>query len=181
MERRTEVDGFFRLAFGTPVLSTSGRAHGRRASWSVDTYDDQPAEDAFTLATVGLCDTPLEQELLLCAWNAQKSDALYNTLFTVADELVTRGLPVDAGSLLELPAPIVPRSFLRHLFAFEPLYHFQEVPVIDTAAGPVQMLWLIPVTDKEAEFIEEHGPQAFDDLLAERDPDLLDLLRPSAI
>ena len=181
MDLRTEVDAHLRLALGTPVLSTSGRAAGRRASFRVDTYADQPAEGAFTVVTVGLCETALQQELLLCAWDAWRNDAFYSTLFTVADDLAASSLPIDQGMVLELPAAIVPESKMAHLFIYQPVYHIEGLQPIETNSGPIPILWLIPITDAESRLIDDRGWEAFDTLLLHRDPDLLDLRRDSIV
>jgi hypothetical protein len=181
MNRVTEVDGYLRLAFGTPVLSTSGRAHGRRAPWRIDTYADRPADDAFTIATVGVCDTPLAQELLLSAWNAHKHDGAYNTLFTVSDDLVARELAVEQGMVLELQAPVVAESRMRQLFVYTPVYHLDDTSPIETQSGPVALYWLIPITTAESDFVDANGWEEFDSLLLEHDPDLLDWTRASIV
>jgi hypothetical protein len=180
MNLKTEVDGHLRLALGTPVRSTSARASGRRAPFRADTYADQPAEAAFTIVTVGLCET-LRQELLVCAWNLWRSDAFYSTLFTVADELAATNHAVAPGMALELPAPIVPGSKMAHLFIYQPVYHLKELQPIDTSSGPIPILWLIPITESEARLIDDSGWEAFDTLLLDRDPDLLDLQRDSIV
>jgi hypothetical protein len=181
MDRKTEVDAHLRLALGTPVLSTSGKAFGRRAAFRVDTYADQPAEGAFTMVTVGLCETPLRPELLMCAWDAWRSDAFYSTLFTVADDLAERSLPVEQGMVLELPAPVVPESKMSHLFIYQPVYHLEDLQPIETAAGPVPVFWLVPITDAESRVVDDDGWEALDTLLLEHDPDLLDLRRDSMV
>jgi len=45
----------------------------------------------------------------------------------------------------------------------------------------VDVFWMIPISEAEFRFVLDHGPEAFDDLLAEEDPDLIDPTRPSLL
>ena len=148
---------------GTPERETHATAAGTDAAAAVRvlTFADQPVEDAFTLVSVGL-----EKELLLCGWNAFRTDAAYKTLFSLAQIVHDDAMDIEEGTLLEMPE----RSFL----VWAPVYHderLQDLPI----------LWLIPVTESEATWIEEHEPDAFDALMQEKDPDLLDWSRESVV
>lgn len=189
MKIRGRVENWFERHLGAPALVTDARdvEGGRNASFRVGTYLDQPVEGAFTLATIGLSETPqhgpesepVRQELLLCAWDGFRHDSLYSTLFSVAQLVHDSGETANPGAVLELPQPVVQGGSLRHLFVYIPIYHSDDLHAVPLGGEAVEVLWLIPITEKEAAFIEKNGPEAFDQLLGREDPDLLDLERPS--
>jgi hypothetical protein len=196
MKIRGRVEDWFEQHLGAPAQVTDARdVEGRRnASFRVGTYLDQPVEDAFTLATIGLSDTPqrgpsaerVRQELLLCAWNGFRHDSFYATLFTAAQLIHDSGETANPGEVIEMPLPVAEGVALRHLFVYLPIYHSDDLHAVPLGNGKkddeaVEVLWLIPITAAEAAFIEENGPEAFDQLLGREDPDLMDLERPSLL
>jgi hypothetical protein len=48
-------------------------------------------------------------------------------------------------------------------------------------SSSVLVSWLIPIYRSEADWIEEHGYNAFEDLIVKQDPDLMDLNRPPIV
>lgn len=78
---------------------------------------------------------------------------------------------------------IGPRGNLFEGYPFTALYvslpaylpdSFKELRVEGRA---IVFGWLIPITDREAEFVLSQGWEAFEDLLERKDPDLVDLAR----
>lgn len=189
MSRVRAVAQHLARVLGPPALDTAARhpASGEAAGFRVLSFADRPVDGAFTLVTAGLGERALEgpdgsvvrEELLLCAWDEHRGDALLHVLFSVGAGVLEEGVSVDPGDVYELAQPLAPGSELRHLFVHRPLYHPDEIQPVSVAGGEVEICWLIPVTAGEAGFVEERGPEAFDDLLFERDPDLLDLHRDS--
>ena len=189
MKIRGRVEDWYERHLGKPALLTNARdVEGRRnAPFQVGTYLDQPVEEAFTLATIGLSETPqigpesesVRQELLLCAWDGFRHDSLYSALFTAAQLVHDRGETANPGEVIEVPLPIAEGVSLRHFFVYLPIYHSDDLHSVPLGREAVEVLWLIPVTEAEAAYIEENGPQAFDELLGREDPDLMDLQRPS--
>jgi hypothetical protein len=180
------VERHLAASLGRPALVTdaSDPSSGRPAAFRVATFDDQPVESAFTLVTLGLCERALRddehtvrQELVVCAWNAFRDDALRHLLFALGDFIAGSGDAAAPGMVYELPEPFVSGRQWEHLFAFQPLYHDQRLGPFED----VQFVWLIPITAEESAFIDANGPESFDALLEEHDPDLLDLSRDSVV
>ena len=63
----------------------------------------------------------------------------------------------------------------------QPGYFDPALAEIDGDGELVRVRWLIPTHAAEASGISEHGHEAFEDLLVERDPDLLDLERQPVV
>ncbi|MFF4339223.1 suppressor of fused domain protein [Kitasatospora sp. NPDC001540] len=143
-----------------------------------------------SFATVGLSRTPLwdapsgrhlHLELLVCEYERHTGDAGFfpEVLEYVAGRLFAHGAAVLRGEVLPLPVPL-PGGTMTGLYAALPVYFddgFRSVTVEN--GSEVGVVWLLPVSDREAAFVAERGWRAFEDELARRDPDLLDPSRPS--
>lgn len=161
---------------------------GQEAPFAVGLFDDVPAEGAFTLMSSGISTRELRDgdrrgrvEILFCAWDRFRDDSLDGTFFTVGNAILETGTMVYPGRLYELPAPISDNTVMRHLFAYPPTYFDDALATIPFGAESIDVLWLIPVHEEEAELMEQRGPEAFVELLGEYDPDLLDLRRRSIV
>ncbi|NJL28515.1 MAG: suppressor of fused domain protein [Thermoanaerobaculia bacterium] len=195
MRPSDRVKAHLERLLGPAVATTTGRdlAGDREASFAVATFPDQPTEGATTLVTVGLSSEPLtgpegeqiRQELLLCAWNKALGDRLYKALFATAQAFRDLGETANPGAIVELDEPLAEPSGLELAFLYDPTYHAEElatVPAADAKGGePIEIVWLIPITESEAELIEAEGPEAFESYLAATDPDLLDVTRAGEV
>lgn len=90
---------------------------------------------------------------------------------------VGRGL--RQGDLLGPVPPPVPGSGMAALYVAMPVYFSDEFALYEPDDGPdVEVLWLVPVSDREYDFVEAYGWEAFEELLERQDPDLVDVYRP---
>ena len=158
---------------GAPVRITQAQA----AAMRVLTFEHQPVEEAFTLMTAGLAESH-GQELLLCGWSSLLTDDVYNTMFAIAQLVYAEQMNIAAGMFLELPQPIAPSTPIHHLMLWPPVYHDEALQQL---AEEVDVLWLVPLLPQEAAWLERRGAAAFDALMSEHDPDLLDWTRASVV
>lgn len=63
------------------------------------------------------------------------------------------------------------------LYAGRPLYQAPELNRFEIDGEPVGFLWLMPVYEVEADFIDEHGWEAFEQLMWDLDVDPTDFTR----
>lgn len=90
---------------------------------------------------------------------------------------VGRGL--RQGDVLGPVPPPVPGSSMAALYVALPVYFPDEFAVHRPRDGAeVEVLWLVPVSQRESDFVEAYGWEAFEELLATQDPDLVDVYRP---
>src|SRR6266487_252131 len=75
------------------------------------------------------------------------------------------------GSLLE-------GTTMSALYSTVPTYFPDEFQLIEEGEEPIDIGWLIPIYRSEATWIREHGYEAFESLLVEQDPDVMDFGRP---
>jgi hypothetical protein len=191
-ERRERLLRHLEAHLGPSSKRTTGRdlVGGEAAVCSIVTFLNQPVDDAFTLVTVGLSDRPLAgpegeqvwQELLICGWTEDLDDRLYRRLFDVALTLREEGESANPGAVTELDGALSDRGELQRVFFYPPTYHADELATVpappgEAGEGEIEIVWLLPVTEKEALLVETDGPEAFEAYLAREDPDLLDLGR----
>ncbi len=71
---------------------------------------------------------------------------------------------------------------MEALYVAIPVYFPDASQLYEPVEGdPIVLAWLVPVTATEARFAKEHGYDAFEDLLVEKDPDLRDLGRAAIV
>ncbi len=185
MTVQTRVEAHLQQFLGEAARYTAGRSGDIQAPFRVATFLDQPAGDALTLVTVGLSDTPLgeppvRQELLLCAWQSQYAEVLYDTLFELGHEMQSLRVELPHGTVMQMPAPLYPGG-PQQLLIYTPTY-FDEAFTVVPGDPPVDLIWLIPLTPRESDFIlTGRGFHAFENILETEDPDLLDLHRASVV
>lgn len=175
---------------GPPSRLTAARNtdDNRKAPFALALFEDVPVEEAFTLVSSGISEQELTDEegtarveILFSAWNRFRDDSLEQTLFSLGDSIVDAGASVFPGQLFELPRTVMDNTVMRHLLAYSPTYFDDSFASVDGAGGSIGIVWLVPLHEEEAALIESGGAEAFIDLLATRDPDLLDLRRESIV
>ena len=136
-------------------------------------------DSASAFVTIGLASAPFAQELLLLAL-ATTSDPP-NFAFALQNAAM---FALSRNSALERGEVMGPYEELVHGYPFTafyvalPVYFPAEFAATkDDDGKPVTILWLIPITTPEAEFVKQHGWNKFEDLLTEQDPDLTDFSR----
>ena len=145
--------------------------------------------DTTGYATVGLSRVPLhrpghEGHLFLEFIAAEHGpDDVALSMFPRALEfVVSRCLDtreaVLRGNVLNLPEDIVQGSRFTSLYAAVPVYYDVDFKSVVVENGDsVAIVWLIPVTSDEAQFVVDRGWDQFEDELLKRDPDLMAMTR----
>lgn len=142
-----------------------------------------------SFATVGLSQFPLaartngrelRMELLGCSYGgAQDGYGPWpGILEHLAKSSVKSGRAILRGDTIKLPGVIEPGSRLDALYATLPVYFddsFSSIGLSD--GGQAAVVWLVPIGGSEVDLIQRAGWQSFEEELAKRDPDLLDLRR----
>ncbi|MFI7006326.1 suppressor of fused domain protein [Streptomyces sp. NPDC050145] len=139
-------------------------------------------------ATIGLSRTPLRSpdsdrhyhlELLACDYVKDSEDhgPLPGVVEFVAERMVAAGHALLRGDVIPLPVPL-PGAGMTALYAALPVYFddgFSSVTIENGA--DVAIVWLVPITSAEADFVRIKGWPAFEQALVAQDPDLLDMDR----
>jgi hypothetical protein len=89
--------------------------------------------------------------------------------------MLSQGEAICRGDVVRLGRPLWDGSQFDFLYASAPAYFDDSFATCEVRPGVVcAIAWLIPITGEEASFVRSSGWQAFERLLEEQDPDLLD-------
>jgi len=98
----------------------------------------------------------------------------------VAHEMLDSGVVLLRGDVIGPRGRIFERSDMSCLYVTNPVYLPDEFCICEVPElGPVLFIWLVPITEAEGNFVRASGWEAFEDLLQDDDPDLLDIYRSS--
>ncbi|MEU7926677.1 suppressor of fused domain protein [Micromonospora sp. NPDC049107] len=144
-------------------------------------------------ATVGLSRVPLHRPghdahlfLEFIAAEHGPADVTHSMFPRALEFVVSRCLDareaVLRGNVIPLPKDIVGDSGFASLYAALPVYYDPDFKSVILENGDaVAIVWLIPVTSGEAQFVADHGWERFEQILLQRDPDLMDMNRESIV
>jgi len=90
--------------------------------------------------------------------------------------------PFAPGDTLPLAGPIRPNSKLSSLLLLEPFLEHPSFRFMDIVGKKVEILWALPITERERELISSGNSFNFDELISHHQfPSLLDLNRDTLI
>jgi hypothetical protein len=152
----------------------------------VASFRQQPFEGAITYVTIGLSENVLpmtagrdvRQELVFSAHESFSRGAISSFLLTFADYILSKRRALLRGDVVGPGEPIIPGVSLDAVYSALPVIFQEGFATYDATAPPTVFVWLIPLHEREADFVKKNGWNRFEDMLAEKDPDLLDLNRP---
>ncbi|MGO1052103.1 suppressor of fused domain protein [Crossiella sp. CA198] len=147
-----------------------------------------------TFATVGLSDKHLRsrvsgkgihQELLISVPSEQADGPFPAMLQQIAAGLLAEDTALLRGDVLGPHGPILPGSLLEAFYAAGPVHHDDDFAVVEPGADGqpfgIVLVWLIPISRGEAEFVASQGWTAFETQLERVQPDLIDPRRTQLI
>jgi hypothetical protein len=102
-------------------------------------------------------------------------------LFQVAGELIDRGTGLQLGEVIGPRGRLFTHGDMTALLALGPTYLPDAFAVCRDSARNIVLVWLLPITTDEADFVFAHGWRAFENALVAADPDLTDIDRPSLV
>jgi hypothetical protein len=151
--------------------------------------EDCPAAGATAYVTLGLSDHILHapsgrqyrQELLGASYARYADLRPEANLLTVAHDLLGEHRALLRGEVVGPRGPLVSGSPLEAYYCSLPVYFPDALATFGGSVPATVFIWLVPISHAEAHYVWEHGWEKFEDLLVERDPDLLDLMRPSLV
>ncbi|MFE1949308.1 MULTISPECIES: suppressor of fused domain protein [Streptomyces] len=154
----------------------------------VAAFRDGRLERVQAFTTIGLSRTPLRSpdsdrhyhlELLACDYVQDSEDygPLPAVVEFVAERMVESGHAVLRGDVIPLPVPL-PGGSKTALYAALPVCFDDAFASVTIENGSeVAIVWLVPLTSAEADFVRARGWQEFEQALVAQDPDLLDIGR----
>ncbi len=149
-----------------------------------------PLPETVTHATLGLSGFGLcswgspktiRHELVMLSRRGEVPKNIPALLQQVALPAITRKHAYLRGELIGPRGALFEGTELEALYVAAPAYCPEAFATVSTNFGAVVFAWVVPVTQGEADYIGRNGWRAFEDLLMETDPDLLDIHRPSVV
>ena len=90
-------------------------------------------------------------------------------------------LTARVGRVVPIGRPWTKGAAADHFLVTLPYPFGPEFERCDSASGLVRFLWLVPIAKEEAEYVREHGVDAFEDLAEDADVEFADPNRPSLV
>ncbi|MFD0894153.1 suppressor of fused domain protein [Luteolibacter ambystomatis] len=167
------------------------RFHDESGKHHVDVLrcPDAPERGVVSFATVGLSDHPREVEGMdkpVCleltgGCNADKAEAFASILSTAAFCSIKEGWPVYPGAVFgDLVSMYGVSRTMQHVMFTEP-FPWDELEPVKLTEKEVLWLMMIPVSESEAVYAEEHGFEALETLFEEKEVDVFDLERTPVV
>jgi len=100
-----------------------------------------------------------------------------NTLQQLGLEAMKAQQAFLRGDVIGPRGTLWPQSAMEALYVSVPVYF----PEAFASCGAVVLAWLFPITASEANYVRDRGFRAFEALLLEHDPNLVDIHRPSVV
>ena len=155
---------------------------GRELPFRIVHYEGKAPPGTEIFSTLGLSDHALSDrgariELIMIA-PARLTPGTIPPILVAAGELPLELDDVpNVGDTFRSIDPLREISPMDCLYVGRPLYQPPELNPFDNGDDEVLFLWLIPVYDHEADFIDEKGWAAFESLMWELDVDPTDFTR----
>ena len=140
-------------------------------------------------ATVGLSahylpspsgDKEMSMELIMSTHSALAPGRLPQSLQHLTKDLLRRHTAILRGQTFTLPGAVADGSVLSALYAAVPGYFDEDFDSVEIEDGRgVAVVWMIPISVSERDYVSDSGWDVFERRLVDKDPDLLDLNRPS--
>jgi hypothetical protein len=171
--------------------TTSGGWQPPEWSFSVMEFPHGPIDDCTVFVTLGLSDVPLpshvsakeiRHELMVAVNRKDVPPYLPSLLEQVGKEAVDRRSAFLRGDVIGPRGPLFEGSDLTAFYASAPSLLPDEFGTCSAEDGTDRIFaWLIPITTREASFVQAQGWNAFEVRLAKSDADLFDLRRSSIL
>jgi hypothetical protein len=156
---------------------------------TIDCFEKGPEPGMRVFVTGGLSAVPLEQknkgtiaQELLFACRGEHERDIVGLLDVIAEQIASRGTALERGEVLGPAGPIIDKSILTSLVSTLPVF-LPDSAVFYPETPPILLVWLLPLSSKEAELARKLGPERFESLLDKmaETVDLYDLHRGEVV
>lgn len=178
----------FERTLGPIAAGWSVGPDGVKMPFQIVRFTDGSDADSVGYSTLGLSwrvlPSPtshlhIRQELLMLAPEALEPGHVASILLQVGEMAIGMERALLRGDVIGPAGSLVPGSDLTALYVTMPSYFPSEFATFSGDHGEIVIVWLVPISDSEADYVATHGWDAFEDRLVEQDPDLVDFHRPA--
>jgi antitoxin YqcF len=156
---------------------------------SVARFRNQPVDGMSTYVTLGLSHHVLSmpnkrevrQELVFSTFDTVPRDDIVSFLLSFSDFILTKHEALLRGQVIGPADPIISGSSMNAVYASMPVIFDDEFATFEGTSPSTVFVWLIPIFENEAKYIQEYGWEVFEDVLEQQDPDLWDVVRKPVV
>ncbi len=188
VENKTLAKHVLKAFGGTPRVQAY---HHDIESLSVDLLrcEDRPCGGVTSYSTVGLSDHPMLKDgqefptrLELAGACATADQSFANILASAAFCIIRTQRLYSPGSVMPgYVREYYPSTTVPHLYLTAPFLWEDTLKTLDCGTKKVSWLLVVPISDAECKYLEEHGDDALEDLFEKHQIDIFNLTRPSVV
>jgi hypothetical protein len=161
----------------------------KKSSVDILSHDNHPAVGVTSYGTIGLSDHPMIQDgkvfpvrLELVGACTSDVETFANIISTAAFFIINDHFFCSPGAVLRNVIDMYDRTLeLKHALFLPPFLWQGPLSSIDYQSTPIAWLLLVPITEQERQYLEDHGVDALEDLFVRKQIDVFDLLRKSVV
>jgi len=163
----------------------SQNADGNKMPFQVARFPWGSGSATVSFATVGLSRHPLRSgsgkdirhELLMIVPDGLRDGPIPGLLQQIGTEALAADKPLLRGDVIGPRGELIAGSMMEAVYAAIPVYLPDDFAVYKGEGEQVAVVWLVPISAREARYVKTRGWNEFEDLLVENDPDLTDVFR----
>ena len=162
-------------------------ADGRKMPFAVVDFAGGPRPGTATFSTLGLSKIPLHaqmegmhvyQELVIVVPGSLRVGPVPGILQQIGQEAIAKGQALPRGTVIGPRGPLFSKApRMEAFYAATPVCFPDQFAMYREQDRNVVMVWLIPISAAEAEFVRARGWSQFEDELTRANPDLIDVER----
>ncbi|MDG9672162.1 suppressor of fused domain protein [Hahella sp. CR1] len=187
--RRTVILHDYISHWGQPISRTL--CSNKNSQVDVEVYEFSSKEDGvYRLATIGISGQVLEGgslanwEFLLslpAEWEKEETSEVVNYLLDIMAYSLRPDVEVKVGNTIP-ETSLAPASWTTKAVLFdEPRGEPEDMSSFKVGDQVVDLIWLVPITEKERQLIKDSGIEEFDKWEAHSDSSLIDVKRMSIV
>jgi hypothetical protein len=146
-----------------------------------------PVQGVVAYSTLGLSrnilrmprDRTVRIELLFAAYERYESSKIASFLLTFGQYVVSGKRSPLRGDVIGPEKPLIPGVRSDSIYCALPVMFNPGLATFSESSPPTVFIWLMPITNLEADFVRTKGWNAFEDCFVRNQPDFWDLDRPS--
>jgi hypothetical protein len=146
-------------------------ANGDEMPFQVARFPEGSGTDTISFATLGLSRHPLQSlsgkdinhELLMIVPDVLRDGPIPGLPQQVGNECPATDRPVLRGVVIGPRGTLVAGSEMKALYAATPVYFPDDFAVYDDQDQRIVIVWLVPISAREASYVRQHGWRAFED------------------
>jgi Suppressor of fused protein (SUFU) len=184
-----DLVGHLESHLGAIIEGWSEAEKGSQPPFQVVRFEDQPMKGTATFTTLGLSNVILGQhskssirlELVFCCYDRFITWDIPKLLTSIGNQILLSKEAYMRGQVLGPAGPLFKDCSLEALYCARPVYFPETFQEYQSTNPSTFFVWLIPITKREATYVGLEGWSQFEDILVEKNPDLLDLERESVV